>query len=347
MMVKRRIRPRVGRLAVAALALAGLLVGGWFWLRDSSLFAVERVSVRGLSGPDAAQITTALVSSARNMTTLDVRVGQLRTAVAPYPVVKNLRVSTQFPHGMRIQVIEQAPVGALVAGGQAVAASGDGTLLREVPTGSLPAIPIASLPGGSRVTDRPALDALALLAAAPAQLLPRISQVTTTAPQGLVAQLRDGPAIYFGDTSDLDAKWTSDTDVLADPGSAGASYIDVTDPARPAAGVGANAVSAAGLSAAGSSATVGASAGTSGTSSGTAGATAASAGTGAASGAATDSGAGGAATTSPSAPGSTAASAPGSSAPSAPGSTAPSAPGSTAPSAQAPTAPTTSASPGG
>ena len=68
------------------------------------------------------------------MTTLDVHLGQLRTAVAPYPVVKDLRVSTQFPHGMRIQVIEQLPVGALIAGGETVAASADGTLLHDVPT---------------------------------------------------------------------------------------------------------------------------------------------------------------------------------------------------------------------
>ena len=91
------------------------------------------------------------------MTTLDVHLGQLRTAVAPYPVVKDLRVSTQFPHGMRIRVIELLPVGALTAGGETIAASADGTLLHDVPTGSLPAVPLPSFPGGSRVTDQDAL----------------------------------------------------------------------------------------------------------------------------------------------------------------------------------------------
>ena len=33
-------------------------------------------------------------------------------------MVKDVRVSTQFPHGLRIRVLEQLPVGALVAGGQ-------------------------------------------------------------------------------------------------------------------------------------------------------------------------------------------------------------------------------------
>ena len=111
------------KLIAATLATLVLLGGGWVWLRDSSLVAVRRVTVTGVSGPDAGQIRSVLVLAARNMTTLDVRLGQLHTAVAPYPMVKDLRVSTQFPHGMRIRVVEQLPVAALVAGGQTVAAS--------------------------------------------------------------------------------------------------------------------------------------------------------------------------------------------------------------------------------
>ena len=50
--------------------------------------------------------------------------------------------------------------------------------------------------------------------------------------------LRDGPLVYFGDDTQLAAKWRSAIRALADPTSAGASYIDVTDPNRPAAGAG-------------------------------------------------------------------------------------------------------------
>ena len=254
MTVKRRRRVRLWVVVAGAAALA-LLAGGWMWLRDSPLVAVRRVTVTGASGPDAAGIRAALTLAARNMTTLDVRVGALRMAVAPYPVVEDLRVSTQFPHGMRIRVVELLPVGALLAGGRDVAASGDGTLLHDVPAGTLPMIPVAVLPGGARVTDGAALRALALLAATPRRLLSRIAQVTTRPPHGLVVQLRSGPELYFGDSSDLAAKWVAATDVLADPSSAGAAYIDVTDPARPAAGVGGQAVAAAGLATAGSSST--------------------------------------------------------------------------------------------
>ena len=246
MITRRRVSVRV-RVVLAALAAVAILGGCWLWLRDSSLVAVRQVRVTGEAGPDARQIRAALTLAARNMTTLDVRVGQLRTAVAPYPVVKDLRVSTQFPHGMRIRVIEGLPVGALVAGGHAIAVSGDGTVLHDIPTGSLPSVPVALLPGGSQITDRNALDALALLADAPPRLTGRIEQVTTVAPHGLVVQLRSGPALYFGDDTDLDAKWSAATEVLADSSSAGATYIDVTDPSRPAAGASPAAAVAAGL----------------------------------------------------------------------------------------------------
>jgi cell division protein FtsQ len=206
------------------------------WLRDSSLVAVKRVTVAGASGPDASQIRSALILAARAMTTLDVNMADLRTAVEPYPVVKSLQVSTQFPHGMRIRVIEQVPVGVISAGGARTAVAGDGTVLRDVIAGSsLPTIAQDVAPGGTRVTGA-ALDEVRLLSAAPYQLLARVSQVSSDGATGLVAQLRDGPKIYFGDTSRLALKWTAASAVLAAPHSAGAAYVDVTDPVRPAAG---------------------------------------------------------------------------------------------------------------
>jgi cell division protein FtsQ len=237
---------------MACAAVLGLLAGAWLWVRDSSLVAVDSVTVTGISGPDAVQIRQALAAAARNMTTLDVQVNRLRTAVAPFPVVENLKVSTQFPHGMRIRVVEQIPVGVVTVGGRTIAVAGDGTLLHDaVASASLPAIALRVGPGGRRLSDPAALAAVAVLAVAPYQMLARISQVSTDSSHGLVAQLRSGPSIYFGDRSRLSAKWVAATAVLADGGSAGASYIDVTDPARPAAGAGSSATG--GTSGAGSS----------------------------------------------------------------------------------------------
>lgn len=260
----RHITPRL-RLAVAGIiVLAGLLFGAWTWVKDSSLVGVDQVTINGVGGADGAAIDSALRSAAQNMTTLDVQMNQLRTVVAPFPEVRRLQVRTVFPHRLIIDVIEERPVAQIDAGGRQVAVASDGTILRSVAlSASLPTIPLAVAPVGRRLSEGRGADALALLAAAPFALLPRISQVTTVAGHGLVAQLRNGPSLYFGDITRLPAKWIAVTEVLADAGSAGASYIDVTDPDRPAAGGGAPqagaATTAAGPATASSSATAAAS----------------------------------------------------------------------------------------
>ncbi len=237
---RRRLRARTRLiLAVSLILLLALLGGGWLWLQDSPLVAVQRVQVSGLDGADAGQIRTALVTAARGMTTLDVRMSTLRAAVSPYPVVKDLRVSTQFPHGMRIRVIEQVPVAVVMLGGRAVPVAADGTLLHDVtPSGRLPAVSVGAAPGGARITEGSTLTQLQVLAAAPARFLAKVSGVSRTYWHGVVVQLRQGPSLYFGDGTGLQFKWQAVTDVLASAQSEGAGYIDVTDPQRPAAGVG-------------------------------------------------------------------------------------------------------------
>ena len=238
--VRALLATRWGRIALITLAVATLVLGGaWLWFRDSPLVAVQQVAITGESGPDAGAIHSALLSAARGMTTLDVDTGQLYASVSAYPVVKSLQVSTQFPHGMRIHVVEELPVAVVVVDGRPVAVASDGTLLHDlarVPT--LPRIRLAVPPGGPRLSEHDALESLDAAASAPRPLLSRITQISVVRTHGIVAQLRDGPMVYLGAASRLRRKWSAAVAVLYDPGSEGASYIDVTDPTRPAAGVG-------------------------------------------------------------------------------------------------------------
>jgi cell division protein FtsQ len=225
-------------LLVALVALP-LLVGGWLLLRKSSFVAVEHVRVSGLHGPQSHTIEAALDGAARQMSTLDVHPGVLRAAVASYPVVRTIRAIPSFPHGMRIEVIEQLPVAALTVNGQRTAVAADGVVLGPaLLSGSLPALNgyYEPLPG-QHVQGPNLLAALAVLGAAPKPLAKLATRVFTSADgQGLTVAMRSGLLVYFGDTSRPHAKWLSLARVLADPSSAGASYIDVRLPERPAAG---------------------------------------------------------------------------------------------------------------
>ena len=227
-----RIQPRT---VVACAGVLALLGAGWLWLRDSSLVAVRHVDVIGLSGADASQLRIALQDAARDMTTLHVRTGQLRTAVEPFPAGRSVEAHADFPHRLRIVVHEHVAVGALAAGGERVSVAADGTLLRGVPSAGLPTIGVAAAPAGDTVGDRRARTEIALLAAAPAPLRAKITRVYA-GPRGFTAPLRNGPVLYFGGADRLRAKWTAATRVLADRSSAGATYLDLRLPERPAAG---------------------------------------------------------------------------------------------------------------
>ena len=242
-------RPRRRLFALVALVvIAAIAGGGYLWLRDSPLVAVERVTVTGLSGPDAAQIRASLTAAARGMTTLDVRTGTLRAAVSPYPVVAGIEVSAQFPHGLRIRVSERLPIAQVLIGGRLVPVAADGTLLHdEASSSGLPTLTLAAEPGGARLQDAGALGGLSVLAAAPAGVPARVLSVSSDYWHGIVVHLRQGPVIYFGRPDRPVAKWQAALAVLAAASTAGADYIDVTDPGRAAAGTN----SSAGLAAAG------------------------------------------------------------------------------------------------
>jgi cell division protein FtsQ len=227
-------RPPLRAMASCAVLLA-VLAAAWLWLRDSSLVAVRRVSVVGASGPDAARVRAALSLAARDMTTLHVRRAQLATAVEPYPAVAGVEAHPDFPHGLRLVVREHVPVAAVVADGERVAVAADRTLLRDLPTGGLPRVTASAPPGGETLDDRRARRAVAVLAAAPPALRAHVQDVVI-GQRGLTATLRFGPDLYFGSTARLRAKWTAVARVLADRSSAGATYLDVRLPERPAAG---------------------------------------------------------------------------------------------------------------
>ena len=221
------IPPRVLAIAIAALAVMAL--------RDSPLVAVDDVTVTGVSGPDAARITAVLEDAAHDMTTLHVSGGDLRDAVAAYPQVKDIHVTTHFPHRLDIDVIEHNPVAVIVADGKRVPVSGDGHILRSVQPGDIATVQMNTVPGGDRLTDPRAGAAVAMVAAAPSALRARIQNLWTGS-HGLSARLSRGPLLYFGTAERLEAKWAAVTRVLAAPDAAGALYLDVRIPERTAAG---------------------------------------------------------------------------------------------------------------
>jgi cell division protein FtsQ len=232
------LSPRLKRRLLALLVVSLVLVGGYqFWLRDSSLVAVEEVKISGLTTADAPRVRSSLAAVAKDMTTLNIDQQRLERAVEAYPAVRELEVTPEFPHALRVRVIEHVPAAMAVSDAGQVAVAGDGTILRGLPVeGELPTVAVDGILGAERLRDADARAAAAVAGAAPAVLRGRIDEVAKRTEQGLVATLRDGPELIFGPATQLTAKWAAAARVLADREARGASYIDLRLAGRPAAG---------------------------------------------------------------------------------------------------------------
>jgi cell division protein FtsQ len=223
------------------LALLVLLAGYGAWLgivRKLALFQVEQVTISGLSGDSAPQIHSTLELTAREMTTTDFSLARLRQAVAGYRSVAALTVTTSFPHGAQIRVVQREPLARIDDGGRELAVAGNDEVLSGlVPSRELPLVKTSVPPVGDRVTDALAREEIGLLAAAPAPLARRVYCVRDGR-EGLTVRLRGGPLIYFGGGELPHAKWDAAAAVLANPSARGARYVDVSLPDRPAAAIG-------------------------------------------------------------------------------------------------------------
>ena len=231
------LSPRVrGRLLIALAVLALLATVYYAWFRDSSFVAVERVTVTGIKTDDAPRIRARLTAVARDMSTLNVDKDALMRALPVGAAVADLRVTTDFPHGMRIEVIQSPAVAVLVAPGKRMAVAGDGVVLKGVRSSNVPTISVDSVPGSGRLGRGRARQLVAAAAAAPTPLRGRIERMRYLSAKGLVAYLERGPQVILGDSTALAAKWAATAAILADKESRGASYVDVSIPDRPVAG---------------------------------------------------------------------------------------------------------------
>ena len=123
----------------------------------------------------------------------------------------------------------------MLVDGDRTPVAGDGLLLRGADQRALPVVPMRVRRAATTSSTRPRAGHRAL-AAAPRALRARVVRASTTRDGGLTLVLRDGPDLRFGGADRLAAKWAAAAAVLADNASAGAAYLDLRYPERPAAG---------------------------------------------------------------------------------------------------------------
>jgi len=221
------------RLIVAALILAALTAVYMFWFRDSSMVAIEKVNVTGAAV--APGVEERLTSAATGLSTLHLDRGAIEDAVADDPSVVALKIDTDFPHGITIDVQSRTPAGWLGADGGTLLAA-DGTVLAsgvDRPDG------LPEVAGGELDGERASgveLAAARVLGAVPKPLQAQVEKAEVDKGHGVVAVLSGGIELRFGSPANADQKWRAAASVLADPKLTSATYIDLSSPSRPVVG---------------------------------------------------------------------------------------------------------------
>ena len=218
--------------AVGVILLAGYLI----FLRNSSLFAVDQVEVSGVTA-NQERITAALVRAADDMTTLHVREDDLRKAVGSFPTVAALSTSTDFPHGLKIEVTERPPVAVAKIDGEPTPVSGDGFVLTGIDFDPKELPSLDAGPGEDGRLGGEGTAQAAILGATPEELRPRLRSATWDLERGgVVVDLDGAPELRFGEGDRGADKWEAVVTVLADPDLGSPGYVDVSVPGRPVSG---------------------------------------------------------------------------------------------------------------
>ncbi len=235
-----RVAPSGRSLLIAALLLA-FAAGAYFVARETSVFAVQTLDVRGGTPALRAQVRAALAPTV-GRSLLKVDGDTVARAVTPLPGVRSFSFDRSFPHTLSVRVHRVQPAYVLrqVPGRNAFLVAGSGRVVRRLADArrsSLPRLWVTKsvhVAVGQRLGAGPTAVAatLVLLHGAP---LPGGVQVVRVGPKELTLVLGGGLELRLGDGGDVRLKLAIARRILRRTGAASAAggYLDVSVPERP------------------------------------------------------------------------------------------------------------------
>ena len=233
-----RLVPSGRSLLVGIAILAGILAAYW-GAQSSSVFAVERVDVRGDAPPAVARQVRAATSDLVGVSLLTVDPGEVEAMVRALPTIAGVSVDRAFPHTLVVKVAAERAVAVVRQGRTAWLVTGAGRVIREIELRTERTFPRIWLPHDADVAAGRSLPAEAVpaaraVAAVHAVGLRRRVKSVRTAGDELTVILRSGPEIRLGEAKDVHLKLAVAARVFPALES-GTAYLDVSVPERPVA----------------------------------------------------------------------------------------------------------------
>jgi cell division septal protein FtsQ len=227
-----------GRSVLIGLALFALAVGGYLAARETSIFAVRTIDIRGGDPALRSQVKAALADEV-GQSLMKIDGAGLDRRIAPLPGVRSFHYDRAFPNTLRVVLRPEQPVLVLRTGADAYLVAATGRVIRKLAHPHLSHLPRLWVAHDVqvRVGDPlpPAIGAAAT-ALAPLQGAPLPGGVRVVrGGKELTLVLGGGLEVRLGDHGDLQLKLAIARRILRSttaPATAG-GYVDVSVPERP------------------------------------------------------------------------------------------------------------------
>ena len=228
------------RSLAVGLGVLAVALGGYVLARESSLFAIDRIEVRGASPRVAGQVRHAFASLVgRPLVGLDG--SAVLRQVDALPTVVSASYDRAFPHTLRITVVPERPAAVLRRGPASWLVSVRGRVIERLPSGRLPRLPRVWVTTRTPVRTGAEIAASGAATAAHAVGLagafaPRVDSASYTNGE-LVFRLRSGLELLLGEGGDIKLKVAVAGRLLTKL-PYGSTFLDVSIPGRPVSGTG-------------------------------------------------------------------------------------------------------------
>jgi cell division protein FtsQ len=215
-------------------ALAG---GAYLIARETSLFAVQRIDVRG-APPALATRIRAVLEPLEGSSLVSFSRGAADRRLVSFPQIAAVSYDRDFPHTLRVRVTVERPVAVLRRATDAWLVSASGRVIGALAPGSLPPLPRIWLAAETAVTVGAEVETGHAVAVATALRDARFpAHVLAVRDDGngqVVLQIAGGREVRLGDMSNLAVKLAVAAMIL--PRATDALYVDVSVPTRAVAG---------------------------------------------------------------------------------------------------------------
>lgn len=206
------------RTAWVAVACLPFVLAAWV-LVWSSWLSLRTVTVTGTHRLSVAQVTAA-VGIAPGTPLAKVDTGAVAARVRALEAVASVSVVRDWPHGLRVKVVERVPAVVVRRGSALVLLD-----LTGAPVSTVRAVPAGVFPLNA-ATAPATLAALQVLHALPVALVRQLAGLTATSPEQVTLLLKGGRQVLWGSATDNATKASATLVLLTMPG----TVFDVSAP---------------------------------------------------------------------------------------------------------------------